>query len=130
MLITFGIMLIGLFILGIERAALIAVIIALLDLFPILGVGIVLVPWSIFELALGNNGRGIGLIVIFVSYTVIREIIEPKIIGKSLDVHPALTLVSLYVGYALFGGLGLIVFPILAVLVCQLFKKDKSTEVG
>ena len=55
---------------------------------------------------------------------------EPKILGKSLDVHPALTLVSLYVGYALFGGLGLIVFPILAVLVCQLFKKDKSAEVG
>ena len=130
MLITFAIMLVGFMILGIERALLIALIVAVLDLLPILGVGIVLVPWSIFSFALGNNAIGIGLIVIFLSYTLIREILEPKILGKSLDVHPALTLVSLYLGYSLFGAPGLIVFPIIAVLICHLFKKDKSAKVG
>lgn len=130
MLITFIIMLVGFMILGVEHAPLIAIIVAILDLLPILGVGIVLVPWSIFSFALGNNAAGIGLIVIFLSYTLIREILEPKILGKSLDVHPALTLVSLYLGYSLFGALGLIVFPIIAVLVCGLFKKDKTAEIG
>ena len=130
MLITFTIMLVGFMILGVEHAPLIALIVAILDLLPILGVGIVLVPWSIVSFALGNNAVGIGLIVIFLSYTLIREMLEPKILGKSLDVHPVLTLVSLYLGYSLFGALGLVIFPVIAVLICGSFKKDKTAEIG
>lgn len=129
MLITFAVMLIGFVALGIENAAIIAVIVSVLDLLPVLGVGIVLVPWSIFRFAVGDATVGIGLLIIFVLYTVIRELVEPKILGKSLDMHPIATLITVYVGYALFGFLGLIILPIATVLFGMLFKKDKAAEV-
>lgn len=129
MLITFVIMLVGLLILGVKRAFAVAAIIALFDLLPILGVGIILVPWSACAFALGNGAMGVGILVIFISYTVIREIVEPKILGKSLNVHPLLTLVSLYVGYSLFGAMGLVAFPIGAVLVFGSFKKNETAKV-
>ena len=130
MLITFVIMLVGFLILGVKRAFAVAAVIALLDLLPILGVGIVLVPWSACAFALGNGRMGVGILVIFIAYTVIREIVEPKILGKSLNVHPVLTLISLYVGYALFGAAGLVVLPVCAVLLSGLFKKDDAAKVG
>ena len=95
MLITFCVMLLGLLILRIPRAPLIAVIVASLDILPIIGVGTVLVPWSVFELATGNVGVGVGLIVLFLANEVIRQFSEPKIVGKSLNVHPLLTLLLL-----------------------------------
>ena len=130
MLITFAVMLIGFAVLGVENAVIIAFIVSLLDLLPVLGVGIVLVPWSIFCFAVGEATVGIGLLVLFVLYTVIRELIEPKILGKSLNMHPVATLITIYVGYALFGFLGLVIFPVATVLFCTLFKKDKPPEVA
>ncbi len=127
--ITFVIMLAGLMILRIESAFSIAVIISVLDLLPLIGVGAVLIPWSIFSFLFGNTALGAGLIVLFLVYTVIREALEPKILGKSLDVHPVVTLVSVYLGYALFGFFGLVIFPILAVLLTGLIKKDKTAEI-
>lgn len=129
MLITFFIMLVGFLVLRIRDAVIIALIVAALDLLPVIGVGVVLLPWSIFAFATGDSKIGIGLIVIFLIYTVVRELLEPKILGKSLNVHPIITLISLYVGYAVFGVAGLILFPLLAMAICPLFKKDKSAEV-
>lgn len=130
MLITFALLLVGFLIMGIRDAFVIAAITAILDLLPVLGVGVVLVPWSIFSFAIGKGGIGIGLLILFVVYTVIRELVEPKILGKSLDMHPIVTLISLYIGFALFGIMGLVVFPLVAVLIGALFKKDKSAKVG
>ncbi|MBO5010700.1 MAG: AI-2E family transporter [Clostridia bacterium] len=130
MLITFALLLFGFLIIGIKNAVIIAALVALLDLLPVLGVGVVLVPWSIFSFAIGKGGVGVGLVVLFVAYTVIRELIEPKILGKSLDMHPIVTLISLYIGFALFGVMGLVVLPLASVLIGALFKKDKSPKVG
>lgn len=129
MLITFGIMLVGFLIIGVSRAPLIALIVACLDILPIIGVGTVLVPWSIFEFAGGNHAVAVGLLVLFVVNEIIRQFSEPKIVGKSLDIHPLLTLVLLYVGYSLFGISGLILVPIITALL-GLIKKNESTEVG
>ncbi len=128
--ITFVVMLFGLVILGVESALAIAIIISVLDLLPILGVGAVLIPWSIFAFLIGESGLGVGLMVLFIAYTVLREAIEPKIFGKSLGVHPIITLISVYLGYAFFGFFGMVIFPVCAVLISGLFKKDKSAEVG
>lgn len=117
MLITFGIILAGLLILGVEHAFIIAVIISLLDVLPIIGVGTVLVPWSIFQIALGDVGIGIGLAVLFVVHTVVRELVEPKIVGESLNMHPILTLVLLYAGYSLLGFFGLLLVPVVALII-------------
>lgn len=128
MLITFGIMLLGFFILRVPRAPLVAVIVAALDVLPIIGVGTVLVPWSIFEIATGNIGGGIGLIVLFLVNEVVRQFSEPKIVGKSLNIHPLLTLLLLYLGYSLFGISGLILIPVI-IAVLSLVKKDKTADI-
>ena len=90
----------------------------------------VLLPWSIFEIAMGRHGVGIGLAVLFVVNTVARQILEPKIVGKSLDMHPVLTLLVLYVGYSLFGLGGVLLTPAVALLLAALLgKEDHSAKV-
>ena len=130
MLITYFVLLIGLWLLRVDHALILALLIALLDILPILGVGTVLVPWSIFELVMGNKFLGIGLILLFVVSSVIRQISEPKIVGKSLNLHPIITLMMLYVGYALFGFAGLLLGPVIAVAVSVALKRNNATQVG
>lgn len=130
LLITFGIMLLGFMLLRVEHAFLIAMLVAFLDILPVIGVGTVLIPWSIFELATGNKFLGIGLIMLFVVNAIIRQLSEPRIVGKNLNLHPIVTLIMIYVGYALFGVAGLILLPVLAVSISALLKSDNSAEVG
>ncbi len=116
-LITFALMLTGLSLLRIRHAPMIALIIAVLDILPVLGVGTVLVPWSIFALFGGDTFLGVGLLILLTVNVIIRQISEPRIVGKNLDLHPALTLVLLYSGYTLFGLVGLILLPLSAVII-------------
>jgi len=129
LLITFGVMVTGFFLIGIKHALVLAVIISLLDILPVIGVGTVLVPWSIFEIVTGNHARGIALAVLFVVNLVIRQFAEPKIVGKNLDIHPVLTLLLLYVGYALFGIQGLVTVPILAAVLVVLLKENSTPKI-
>ena len=130
MLVTFIIMLFGFLVLGVKYAVLLAFVVALLDALPLIGVGTVLVPWSIYNLILGELGLGIGLVVLFVVHEVIRQFIEPKIIGKNLGIHPILSLFLLYAGYFVFGLMGLLLIPILSVIVNILINKEDSSEIG
>lgn len=129
LLITFGEMLVGLFILRAPYPLLMAIVIAVLDLLPVIGVGTVLIPWGIWGFISGNGAFGIGLLALFLLHTVFRQIIEPKIVGKNLGVHPVLTLVFLYVGYTLFGFVGLLFVPLLTVLVNIAFGEKNTAEV-
>lgn len=130
LVITFGEMLAGLFILRAPYPLLMAIVIAVLDLLPVIGVGAVLIPWGIWAFITGNGAFGIGLIALFLLHTVFRQIIEPRIVGKNLGVHPVLTLVFLYVGYTLFGFVGLIFVPLLTVLVNIAFGKKDAAKVS
>ena len=130
LVITFVEMLVGLFILKAPYPLLMAIVIAVLDLLPIIGVGFVLIPWGVWSIVIGNVPFGIGILVLFVFQTVIREIIEPKIVGKNLGTHPILTLIFIYVGYSLFGIIGLILVPVFTVLVNIAFGKKDSAEIG
>ena len=130
LLITYITLLIGFVILRVDRAMLLAFFIALLDILPVIGVGTVLIPWSIYELAVGNSTLGIGLIILFVANAVIRQLAEPKIIGKSLDLHPLITLITLYVGYAVFGIWGMLLLPIATVLIITSLKGNNTAEIG
>lgn len=129
MLITFVIMLVGFLLLRVEGAFLVAVIVAFLDLLPVIGVGTVLVPWSVLQFLSGDNTLGIGLIILFVINEVVRQFAEPKILGKNLNMHPILTLVFLYIGYALFGIIGLVIVPVFALLISFLLKEQCTAEV-
>ena len=130
MLITFTVMLAGLFILRIKNAPLLAIVISLLDILPVIGVGTVLIPWSIFSFFSGNATLGVGLIVLFLVNAVIRQLSEPKILGKNLNLHPLLTLIFIYVGYALFGVVGIVLLPIIGVVLGVYLKKNSPSQVA
>ena len=129
MLITFMIMLFGFLVLGIKYSVLLSFVVALLDALPLIGVGTILVPWSVYHVCFGSFSLGIGLIILFVTHEVLREFIEPKIIGKHLGLHPIISLVLLYVGYFAFGLLGLLLIPLLSVIINILLNKDDTAKV-
>ncbi len=130
MLMTFVLVFVGLLILRAEYAVLMAALIALLDVLPVIGVGTVLVPWSVFSFLMGQSGRGVGLLVLLGAHEIMRQIAEPRILGRSLGVHPLVTLVLLYVGYSLFGFVGLLLMPAVGVLLGALFNKKNAAEVA
>ena len=96
---------------------LIALGICIFDILPVAGSGGILIPWAIVSLIMGNTAQAIGLIVIYVIITVIRQYIEPKIVGDSLGVNPLITLAGLYFGLKLFGVLGMFIVPILIMTI-------------
>lgn len=91
---------------------LIAILIAIFDILPIAGSGGILIPWALICLVTGNYKQAIGLIVIYVIISIIRQYIEPKIVGSSLGVNPIVTLMGLYFGLKLFGFIGMFVIPL------------------
>ena len=101
----------GFLILRVNYATTLALIIALLDMLPVIGTGTVLIPWGIGAIVTGRVGMGIGILVMFGIITVVREVIEPKIVGSSIGMHPLLTLVAMYTGYKLLGLWGILIFP-------------------
>ena len=130
LLITYFTILTGLWLLRVEHAAVVALLIALLDLLPVIGVGTVLIPWGILALATGNNFLGIGLILLFVVNTVVRQFTEPRIVGKSLNLHPLITLMAIYIGYALFGFIGVLILPVIAVSISATLNGNNTTEIA
>ena len=116
LLITFAEIFFGLSVLGVEYSFIIAAVSAAVDILPILGVGIVLIPWALFCLMTHNLFLGIGLIILYVIIVVVRQFIEPKIVGENLGLHPLLTLASFYLGYRLIGFAGILIAPL--ALIC------------
>lgn len=113
---TFFEVLIGLWILRQPYAFLIALGVAVVDLLPLFGAGAVLVPWAIFSLLFGAHSLGLGLLILFGVMTIVRQIAEPHVVGGSLGLHPFVTILFLFVGWELFGVLGMILAPGAALL--------------
>ncbi len=129
MSITFSEILLGLLIIGVENALLIALIIALVDVLPVLGAGSVLVPWSIINLIAGNTKLGLSTFLLYVIVLFVRQLIEPKIVGQQIGVHPLFTLAGMYIGLKLLGVLGMFVGPLTVVIVKYILEgilKDDS----
>ena len=124
--VTFGLMLFGFFLLRIPRAPLWAVTVALVDAFPILGTGAILVPWSIFSFLQGDTLPAFGLLGLYAAAALSRSILEPRFLGKHLGLDPLVTLMALYVGFRLWGILGMIVAPMLAVAATQLLRDQRA----
>ena len=116
LLITFAEVFFGLSVLGVEYSFLIAAVSAAIDILPVFGVGIVLIPWALYCLITRELFRGIGLIILYVITVVVRQFIEPKIVGENLGLHPLLTLASFYLGYRIFGFIGILLAPFLLIL--------------
>jgi sporulation integral membrane protein YtvI len=118
--ITFVEVLIGLSILRVEYVVLMAVLVGLSDAIPLFGTSIVYVPWIVLNLFTGNVSLAIGLLVIWAVGFIIRQFLEPKIIGKQIGLHPLVTLMSIYVGLSIFGLIGVFVGPISLIIIKNL----------
>lgn len=121
MLITFSELFSAMLILGYRYAFLIALLTALIDILPVLGTGTVLIPWVGICFLTGNAHDGIGLLIVYAVMTVVRQILEPKIIGKYIGLPPLASLAAMYIGLKLIGFWGLFLFPVGALLLYRFF---------
>ena len=123
LLITFIELSVGLLLLKVKAFILYAAIISLLDLLPIFGTGTVLIPWGIYSLLTENYFFGAGIIILYVIIMIVRNVIEPKIIGKQIGLHPLIALICVFVGLKLFGFIGIFLLPFSVMFVYKLFNE-------
>jgi len=109
---TFIELFIGLSIIGISNSGMWAAIISVLDILPVLGVGTVLIPWGISVLITGKLLLGFGILLIYLVITVVRNIVEPRLVGTNLGLHPLATLMAMICGVRLFGAIGMFGLPL------------------
>ncbi len=128
LLMTFAELAAGLLLLRIEGAFAIAFLIAVLDILPVLGTGTVLLPWAVIAFAGGNARMGIGVIGLYLIITVVRNIVEPKLVGKQMGLSPVVMLPCMIVGLHFFGILGLFGVPLLASFLKKLYSDGYFSE--
>ncbi len=120
MLAMFVEMLIGMYIIGVSNPVLVAMGISVFDIFPVLGTGGILVPWAIIDMVMGNMTRALQVMILYGIVTLIRNFLEPKIVGKHIGLHPLLTLMLMYVGALLLGFWGFLLLPLSGVVLKEL----------
>jgi len=114
--VTFVLLLAGFWLLGVTRPFLLALLIIGVDLIPIVGTGIVLVPWMLWLLLAGRLGMALGLLVLYAVITIVRNWLAPKLYGQSVGLDPLTTLLAMYAGMRLIGFWGLFLAPVLLML--------------
>jgi len=128
MAVTFTELTAGLTLLGIDGAAVIAALTAIVDILPVFGTGTVLIPWAVFELIKGDTALAIGLAVLYGVITVVRNILEPRLVGKQIGLHPIVMLMSIYVGAKVFGFIGIFALPVAVVIIKHLYDYNKHAN--
>lgn len=123
---TFTELVIALNIFSVDNVVIIAACIALFDILPIFGTGGIMIPWGLIALVGGNYFLGFGLLITYIIMTVIRQIVEPKLVGTSLGLHPIATLMLMLIGVRFFGFVGMLGLPIFASFL--LFKYHKNYQ--
>ena len=122
-MVTFGLLVIGFFLMGLSQSIVWAGIITLVDILPLLGAGTILLPWSILCFLQSDVPKGFALLGIFGIVWLVRSVLEPKLLGKELGLDPLLTLMTIYAGFRLAGLMGMLLAPIVAVSLQQLTKQ-------
>lgn len=120
---------IGLFIIGMKLPVLKALGIAIVDVIPILGSGIVMIPWAIYYLAIGQKSIAMSLGILFVIIAVLRMIIEPLITGKQIGLHPLIAIAATFIGSLFLGPVGVILGPIIAVILTTILRVQSMQTV-
>lgn len=126
--ITFVKLTIGFWLLGVKNVLIIAALVSVIDLLPVLGTGTVLLPWSIICFISSSPIRGIGFIVLYLLVAVIRNVLEPKIIGKQTGINPLLSLITIFVGLRVAGITGMILLPIIVTVVINYYSQQLHEE--
>lgn len=132
-LVIMGLLAVSFWLLKIPHGLLWAVVISVVDALPVLGCGVVLVPWSIICLLQGQQLPGVGLLGTYALVWLVRSVLEPRLLGKELGLDPLVTLLAIYVGYRLLGLPGMLLAPLVAVILTQttgklLKNQEKSAD--
>ncbi len=120
MAMTFFQLLIAFWILGVESSTELAAVTAIVDALPVFGTGAILLPWAACCLLLGETRRGTGLIVSWLVISIVRNLSQAKLMGDQIGLEPLASLISVYVGWRVWGVGGMLLFPILLVTLRQL----------
>ena len=122
LLITFTELSVGFSIIGFRSPILLAMLISVFDILPVVGCGGILIPWMLISFLIGRTSNGIGLLLLYLVITVVRNATEPRIVGKQVGLHPLVTLMAMVVGSSLMGGVGLFGFPITLAVINKMNK--------
>jgi sporulation integral membrane protein YtvI len=114
---------IGFTILGVKYSVLLSIICAFADILPVLGIGLVYLPLATIYIFSGNYFAGFGILILFVLISIIRQIVEPKIVSTSLGIHPVATLVAIFIGLKAYGIIGMVYLTFMIVFYKVLKKK-------
>ena len=107
---------------GIDSAAVLALIVAIVDMLPILGVGTVLIPWSAINLLAGGSVFiTVGMLVLYLICLSVRNIIQPKILGESIGIGSLASLIAIWVGYKIYGFIGMLIMPVIATVLYKFY---------
>lgn len=117
MSVTFTELFIGFSIINVKYPLLLAFLIAMIDALPILGTGGILIPWSLYSFVTGDVHTGISILILYLIVLIVRQMIEPKVVGDQIGVYPLITLLSMYTGLQLIGFAGLIIGPVTYLLI-------------
>lgn len=127
-LITFAELFAGFLLIGVDFAFLIALVTAVVDVLPVLGVGTVLIPWSIWLFLTGAELKAVFLLVLFGIISAVRQFIEPKIVGDTAGIHPLFALVAVYTGYSFFGVVGMVLSPLILYGLSSIFSEKEKVK--
>lgn len=125
--VSFGILTVGFLLLRIPYAPAWALLIAMVDALPLLGTGVVLLPWAAVSLLQGRYWLGAGLAGIYAAAALTRSVLEPRLIGRQLGLDPLITLAALYVGYRFWGLLGMVLAPVFVLFLGEITQIHKKT---
>lgn len=122
MVVVYVLLAAGFLILRIHFAFLLALLIAFLDFLPFFGTGTALIPWAVYKILMGDYRMVVGLLVLYGVTQLVRQLIQPKLVGDSMGLNPLVTLVLLYVGYKLGGVLAMILAVPVGLIAINLYK--------
>lgn len=120
--VVFVILMIGFMIMGLNFTFILAIFIAFLDFLPFFGTGTALIPWALYKFLVGDYKTVIGLVILYGVTQLVRQLIQPKLVGDSMGMNPLLTLVFLYMGYRVGGIFGMIFAVPVGLIVINLYK--------
>lgn len=122
MVVVYVLLAAGFLILRIHFAFLLALLIAFLDFLPFFGTGTALIPWAVYKFLMGDYKMVVGLLVLYGVTQLVRQLIQPKLVGDSMGLNPLVTLVLLYAGYKLGGVLAMILAVPVGLIAINLYK--------
>lgn len=110
--------------------AVISFVTCVVDIVPVLGTGTVVIPWAIYSLVMGDVGFGIGLIVMYAVITVIRQIIEPKLVANQVGLPAIVTIMAMFIGARAFGVFGILILPLTVVVLKLMYDEGIIGSAG